>query len=167
MHNALQETELRSPVLTDTLQTLVGSRLAVAECPAGRAVHGRFSPFGSRCRMRTLPVVLSGIVLSLAAITAQADALRCGNKLIREGDTRALVRSFCGEPADVQTRYVLRRPIFSSSSGFAYSDSAVEVPVETWTFNFGPYKLMRRIRFVDGLVEDIETLGYGYREPYQ
>jgi len=117
--------------------------------------------------MRTLPVVLSGIVLSLAAITAQADALRCGNKLIREGDTRAMVRSFCGEPADVQTRYVLRRPAYTSSTGFTYYDNAVEVPVETWTFNFGPYKLMRRIRFVDGLVDDIETLGYGYREPYK
>ena len=39
----------------------------------------------------------------------------------------------------------------------------VEVPVEVWTYNFGPYKLMRRVRFVDGLVEEIETLGYGYR----
>jgi hypothetical protein len=38
----------------------------------------------------------------------------------------------------------------------------IEVPVEIWTFNFGPYKLMRRVRFVDGLVEDIETLGYGH-----
>ncbi len=36
------------------------------------------------------------------------------------------------------------------------------MPVEIWTYNFGPYKLMREIRFVDGRVEDIETLGYGY-----
>jgi len=40
----------------------------------------------------------------------------------------------------------------------------VEVPVEYWTYNFGPNKLMRRIRFVDGLVEEIETLDYGYNE---
>jgi len=117
--------------------------------------------------MRTLPVVLSGILCAFMTTTVHADALRCGNRLIREGDTRAFVRSFCGEPADVQTRYVLRRPYYNSSNGFAYYDNAVEVPVETWTFNFGPYKLMRRVRFVDGLVEEIETLGYGYREPYK
>jgi uncharacterized protein YvpB len=38
------------------------------------------------------------------------------------------------------------------------------VPVEIWTYNFGPYKLMRRVRFVDGFVEDIETLGYGHHQ---
>jgi hypothetical protein len=41
----------------------------------------------------------------------------------------------------------------------------VEIPVEIWTFNFGPSKLMREVRFVDGRVEEISTLGYGYRVP--
>jgi hypothetical protein len=113
----------------------------------------------------TLRVILSGILFAAFSTTVHADALRCGNRLLREGDTRAEVRSFCGEPVDVQTRYILRRAY--ARSGFAYNDSAVEVPVETWTFNFGPYKLMRRVRFVDGLIEEIETLGYGYREPYK
>ena len=34
--------------------------------------------------------------------------------------------------------------------------------MEIWTYNFGPNKLMRRLRFVDGELQDIETLGYGY-----
>ena len=38
----------------------------------------------------------------------------------------------------------------------------IEVPVETWIYNLGPNKLMRRIRFEDGIVVEIETLGYGY-----
>jgi len=41
-------------------------------------------------------------------------------------------------------------------------DGYVEVPIEIWTYNFGPYKLMRQVRFVDGVVDEIETLGYGY-----
>ena len=45
-----------------------------------------------------------------------------------------------------------------------FGDGYVEVPVEIWTYNFGPYKLLRRVRFVDGKVDEIETLGYGYRE---
>jgi hypothetical protein len=38
----------------------------------------------------------------------------------------------------------------------------IEVPVETWLYNLGPYKLLRRVRFEDGRVVQIETLGYGY-----
>ena len=112
--------------------------------------------------MRILWLVL-GI---LAAVPAAADAMRCGSRIIREGDTRTIVRDLCGEPADVQSRSILRRPTYYiGGRQYYYGDAMVEVPVEIWTFNFGPYKLMRRVRFVDGLVEEIETLGYGYRAP--
>ena len=40
--------------------------------------------------------------------------------------------------------------------------SYIEVLVETWTYNLGPTKLMRRLTIEDGEVVDIETLGYGY-----
>jgi hypothetical protein len=105
---------------------------------------------------------LAALLLTLA-VPASADGLRCGNKLVSTGDPRAKVRQFCGEPTDVQTRAILRRPTFDFGGRiYSYGDGFVEVPVEIWTYNFGPYKLMREIRFVDGRVEDIETLGYGY-----
>ncbi len=37
-----------------------------------------------------------------------------------------------------------------------------EVVVEEWTYNFGPRRLMRVIRFENGLVTSIRQLGYGY-----
>jgi hypothetical protein len=75
------------------------------------------------------------------------------------------VRHFCGEPTDVQTHYIQRRPSFTAGGRFySYGDGYVEIPVEIWTYNFGPYKLMRQIRFVDGVVDEIESLGYGYHE---
>jgi hypothetical protein len=37
-----------------------------------------------------------------------------------------------------------------------------EVSVEFWTYNFGPHKLMYRLRFEDGLLVDVETLGHGF-----
>jgi len=40
----------------------------------------------------------------------------------------------------------------------------VEIPVDVWVYNLGPNKLMRRLRFEDGKLVDIETLGYGYYE---
>jgi hypothetical protein len=41
----------------------------------------------------------------------------------------------------------------------------VPVPVETWTYNLGPQKLMRQLRFEDGVLVWIRTLEHGYHEP--
>jgi hypothetical protein len=97
---------------------------------------------------------------------AYADAMRCGTRLLSEGDTRAAARALCGEPSDIQTRTILRRPYYDFNGRIVYyGDGLVEVPVEIWTYNFGPYRLMRRVRFVDGTIAEIETLGYGYHTP--
>lgn len=114
-----------------------------------------------------IPLLLGLTVVAAAlAAPAHADGMRCGGRLIRDGDARAEVRAFCGEPADVQTRSILRRPVYNLRGRLVYyGDGLVEIPVETWTFNFGPNKLMRRVRFIDGLVDDVETLGYGYNDP--
>lgn len=111
---------------------------------------------------------LIGLAVVGAALTApaHADGMRCGGRLIRDGDARAEVRAFCGEPVDVQTRSILRRPVYNLQGRLVYSgDGLIEIPVETWTYNFGPNKLMRRVRFVDGIVDEVETLGYGYNDP--
>ncbi len=42
--------------------------------------------------------------------------------------------------------------------------SVVEVLIEEWTYNFGPHKLMRIVRFENGLVAEIDHLGYGYTD---
>jgi hypothetical protein len=108
---------------------------------------------------------LTAVAATLAA-PAHADGMRCGSRLIRDGDARAEVRAFCGEPADVQTRTILRRPTTIIGGRIFFSgDGLIEIPVETWTYNFGPNKLMRRVRFIDGVVEEVETLGYGYNDP--
>ncbi len=107
------------------------------------------------------------ILLASTPSIASADSMRCGGKLVREEDTASEVRAKCGEPTDVQRRTILRRPYYDFHGRIVYyGDGLVEVPVEVWTYNFGPYKLMRRVRIVDGLVDEIETLGYGYREDY-
>lgn len=109
--------------------------------------------------------VLIALLSSLLTIPAHADAMRCGSRLVGDGDTRTAVREICGEPSDIYRRTILRRPHYDYHGRLIYfGDGLIEVPVEVWTYNLGPYKLMRRIRFVDGVVEEIETLGYGYHE---
>lgn len=127
------------------------------------AIH---APRGIVKTMRIPLLIGFALVVGALAAPAHADGMRCGSRLIRDGDARAEVRAFCGEPVDVQTRTILRRPTYTVGGRIFFSgDGLIEIPVETWTYNFGPNKLMRRVKFVDGIVDEVETLGYGYNDP--
>ena len=114
----------------------------------------------------TIGKFLIGMVLPtflMMTAASASDGLRCGSKLILEGDTRDKVQSLCGDPADVSTSNIMRRPTYwRDGRVISFGNELVETRVETWTYNFGPNKLMRRLRFVDGILENIETLGYGH-----
>lgn len=106
------------------------------------------------------------IMLLLASVAAHADDdMRCGNRLISSGDTLDKVLTLCGEPRSREHRTIVRRPSYDLGGRIIYfGDGFVEVPVDVWTFNFGPNRLMRRVRFIDGLVDNIDTLDYGYND---
>jgi hypothetical protein len=99
--------------------------------------------------------------------TSPAFAFRCGSKIVTEGDTRSEVAAKCGEPTDVLVqRSVFRRPvIWTHGRPYYVGEDYIEVPVESWVYNLGPNKLMRRLRFEGGVLTEIETLGYGYHPP--
>ena len=103
------------------------------------------------------------MILTMAAGLVQADALQCGTSLISTGDTRDQVMAKCGNPADIERGSVLI-PSVAWVNGVPVSagNTLIEVPVELWTYNFGPTQLMRRVRFESGRVVSIEILGYGY-----
>ncbi len=104
--------------------------------------------------------------LGVAALAAApAHAFRCGSQLVHDGDSRAAVAAKCGEPTEISRSAILRKPVFwVGGRRYHVSGDFVEIPVEQWLYNLGPRKLMRRVRFEDGLVVEIETLGYGFRE---
>lgn len=99
----------------------------------------------------------------LGGNAARADSLRCGSKLVSDDDTLEQVRAKCGEAAEIQRTSVWRVPlVWIGGRRIRAGNDLIEVPVELWIYNFGPNKFMRRVRFEDGLVVDVETLGYGY-----
>jgi hypothetical protein len=122
-----------------------------------------------------------GLVLALA-VAPSAEAMRCGTRIVSAGLHQLNVLKICGEPDSIQKRLVYRsglpRAHLSSShrlgvrsSGDPAGDellvhqrSVVEVVIEEWTYNLGPSRLMRLVRFENGIVRDVKTLGYGYRE---
>ncbi len=99
-----------------------------------------------------------------AAAPLRADAMRCGSHLVAERDTRSTVAAKCGPPSDVTHRIRLA-PAVVWRHGRTYwvGDGPIEVVVEDWIYNFGPQRFMRRVRFEDGIVVRIDTLGYGHR----
>ncbi|CAN5137282.1 DUF2845 domain-containing protein [soil metagenome] len=106
--------------------------------------------------------------LLLVTGSAQADAMRCGNKLVTDGDSAAKVVARCGEPTQIVETLVYRtfRPLhFGGSHLYPVGiETTVGILVEKWTYNFGPFKLMRVLHFENGYLAEVETLGYGYHE---
>jgi len=119
---------------------------------------------------RQILVLACGILV----LAEPAAALRCGSKLVSVGAPQGKVRKYCGEPESARVRSVYRagRPRLRVRGAdvnhrldqeLLYADRAVvEVVLAEWTYNFGPRRLMRVIRFENGLVTAIEHLGYGY-----
>ncbi len=132
----------------------------------------RQSPHGTPLLRRAA----AGLCLLVAlALAPQAHALRCGNKLVSEGMHITKVLDLCGEPDHEQRRTVLRRNVFIGKTTRAPDSDVirrhiygwgtppfVEVEIRELTWNFGPNKFMRRVRFEDGMVTRIETLERGY-----
>jgi hypothetical protein len=102
------------------------------------------------------------LLAALCAVAAPAAALRCGTSIVTEGDSTLLLRKHCGPPTQID-RYQGRTPVrgYDPFGGGWYIDYVVE-PYEVWTYNFGPSRFITRIRVRNGIVESIETGGYGY-----
>lgn len=113
--------------------------------------------------MKTTIGTLVFAIAALWAAGAAADSFRCGTRLVSDGDSMDKVAALCGPPTDIQRREILRRPIrWFHGRPFFTSLEPVPIPVEFWIYNLGPNKLMRRLKFEDGLLVDVETLTHGY-----
>ena len=110
--------------------------------------------------MATRAAILLGASLLISS-AASADTLRCGSKLISEGDPIEKVREYCGEPVVKKRTWITRQPRFEYGGQEIPFPGQEDVPVDLWTYDFGANKLMRRVRFVAGKVESIETLEHG------
>ncbi len=100
-----------------------------------------------------------------------AFALRCERQLIKLGDHKTKVSTLCGTPESID-RHIERRGV-SDSVGITrrhpkgrlnYGQNQyreIEIFVEEWVYNFGSNRLRQYLRFENGFVTQIETLGRG------
>jgi hypothetical protein len=94
---------------------------------------------------------------------SHADSIRCGNQLALQGNTRLEVRAKCGEPDDIVHSTLARQVTVVSHRRIAYAEEeTIIVAVEDWTYNFGPHRFMYRLRFINGILDGLEPMGYGF-----
>ena len=112
-------------------------------------------------------IILSTFML----VHANATSLRCGTRLITEGDFKAKVLAQCGEPDHVEVREEERvyRYYRTHAENYRYYENYLEpgyikelVVIEEWTYNHGRYRFMDHVRFENGRVRNIESGDYGY-----
>jgi hypothetical protein len=102
------------------------------------------------------------VLLACAPTFASAQTFRCSDRIISTGATRAEVVGLCGDPAQIQHKTVYNSISAGLGQSSVVAGSTVEIQVELWVYNFGPDKLMQRVRFEDGIVVHIDSLGYGF-----
>jgi len=122
--------------------------------------------------MQTAGKIPLSLLLACTAFLASdpAHALRCGNRLVKDGMHENEVKAICGKPISERSLgYVLRSHIdrshgLTTTRYYGRGGYTREVLVTELVFNFGPRKLMRKMRFEGGVLTSIETIGYGYRQ---
>lgn len=106
-------------------------------------------------------------------VPAFGSALKCGVRLITEGDTKSKVLAECGEPENIEVweeertfRYYPWSPYDRDPrDNGAYREPRYAreyVRVEEWTYNHGPYRFMDHVRFENGRVKEIISGDYGH-----
>ena len=110
---------------------------------------------------------------------ASAASLRCGVRLITQGDYKARVLAECGEPDHVEVweeeriygfryhpsyygiydNYEYRHPDYENGQPYRIRKLVI---IEEWTYNHGPGRFMDHLRLENGIVRRIKSGDYGY-----
>ena len=102
---------------------------------------------------RILSGVIPGLILAIP-IVSQADTIRCGTALIREGSTVLSIREECGDPTTIESS---TEPVFGRrEDGTRYAVGTV--PVDYWYYDFGSRRNPVRMTIKGGVAEKIERL---------
>ena len=121
-------------------------------------------------------VLLMSTTLFLASTESSADSMRCGNRVVSDGDPKAKVAELCGKPTSTETRTIVRSgiprqrlrvvdslpPTGSGNELLVHNRSHVEVQVDVWVYNRGRSRLLREVVFENSRIVEVNTIGRGY-----
>ena len=110
--------------------------------------------------------------LLLSAAEAEANGLRCGNRLVQPGDSAYDVKTLCGPPDDIQQRvehrfvrhWVTRECAAPGGRCAVWVDGIVDVVIDEWTYDFGPQRFLQYLTFESGRLVLVTSGGYGHKQ---
>lgn len=119
---------------------------------------------------RTLVSLLFFGLLVFAGVSADASTLRCKNGIVSYGDSFYEVATTCGNP-DWRQQYVeyqtvqKRVPTVCGTSDrqrvcYVLVEQTVPLTVDEWTYDFGRNRFVELVRFEQGRLVAVSTLGY-------
>jgi hypothetical protein len=109
---------------------------------------------------------LLAILLLLSVSPTTALGFYCDRSIINEGKSIDYVLEKCGQPSYSQehTEYrVLRYTPPDYPYPGMVEERAIPIIIQEWKYNFGPNRFMRYLRFENGILKEIESIGRGYR----
>lgn len=86
-------------------------------------------------------------------LLSNAYAMRCGEKLVYEGDSQYTVLSKCGEPLDKQI-YEQSVPVFNE---FGYQIGVSTTTIETWIYQKSSAEFQYQLIFDGGVLKKINA----------
>ncbi len=105
--------------------------------------------------MKTGIFVALWAVLSAFPLAAQADTMRCGNRLVATGDSTSKVLRLCGKPAYKNKARSEKRTVEQTTSE-GTTIATVTVRVERWSYDQGSGRLLKILVFRDGILDAVE-----------
>lgn len=101
------------------------------------------------------------LILGLCCLDS-AFAMRCGHNLVGVGDRKSDVLNLCGEPDSIETH----TEIVAKTLRYPYRTLDIqhyeEIQVEEWLYNPGPSRFKQYLRFENGVLKEVKSLGRGY-----
>ncbi len=102
---------------------------------------------------------MTRVILSIFAIitvlsgVALADNFRCPNgNIVSTGDNISMVAIKCDPPTFRNTR-------MESEAG--HRGATIFINIEEWTYNEGPNRLVHILTFRNGILDSVQTAGFG------
>ncbi|MFI3156013.1 MAG: DUF2845 domain-containing protein [Methylococcaceae bacterium] len=101
------------------------------------------------------------LILGLCCLNT-AFAMRCGHNLVDVGDYKNEVLAKCGQPDSVETH----TKIVGRTLHYPYRTLDLqqyeEVQVEEWIYNLGSSRFQQYLRFENGELKEVKSLGRGH-----
>jgi hypothetical protein len=117
---------------------------------------------------------LCSCLLVVAHAHADDELTSCHDRLVQLGDSTYDVAALCGTPDWVERRTesrMVRRIVNAPCPGAANTsrcatvvDEAVQVPIEEWTYDFGPQRFIQYLTFEQGKLLHSHLGNYGHKQ---